>query len=146
MPTVTATLPAGWRALDVTLDGERSYPAVVRLDNGSQPMTDTHALGWAGNPIPRWNGWVAFPLFDREAVEAMRADFDAWRTAEIERWGSPESDVLRWDGDTVLIDSAQYAAEPGYTPERIDGEIGPDGVMRWCVGGCSWTWAAMDDE
>lgn len=111
---------------------EDQFPCVVRLSDGSQPMTDTNWLGWKGDPIPRWNGFVAYPEFDRAAVEKMAALF-----------ASEGDEQIEWDGDTVILHSPEYADDPDYEPERIEPTV-IDGVQRWDIGGCRWTWTEVD--
>lgn len=164
------TTARAYRALDLTLDGETRYPAIVALSDGSQPMTDTRALGWAGDPIPRWNGWVAFPLFDRETVETIKDEcadmLAAGYDTDYLTW-EPRCSICGEDGGAagtsmagyvhkygptthpyapaVLLSSTVYEADAAlagetYEPERIEPEI-IDGTPRWCIGGCSWTWS-----
>lgn len=126
-----------YRAVAVTIDGETAYPAVVALDpGGRQSMTDP-SLGWRGDDIPRWNGWIAAPLFDRATVDQLMAD---WARDAAD---NPDNDMLAWSADTVILTRGAYAAEPDYAPERIEPES-VDGVPRWCVGGCCYVWSVAD--
>lgn len=136
---MTATAAPAYRALAVTLGGDGpTYPAVVELGDGSQPLTDS-GLGWRGDPVPRWNGWIAEPLFDRATVERIAAE-----CADINARYGAESDYLEWDGDTVILRNPQYERE-GWTPERIAPRV-IDGTPRWSIGAYSWTWAETGSE
>lgn len=134
-----------YRALEVTIDGEIAYPCVVALGDGSQPMTDTARLGWAGDPIPRWNGWIAYPLFDRATVERIMADMGEWPDSDRFAWANGPAGVVRdgsWSEDPALI----LTHGPDYeTSERIEPED-IDGTPRWCVGGCSWVWSEYESD
>lgn len=81
----------------------------------------------------RWNGWVAAPFFDREAVDRIIAASD-----------DPEADVFHWEGDTLVQHRTQYEAY-GEPDERIEPTL-IEGVKRWCVGGFSWTWYEVEPE
>jgi hypothetical protein len=121
------------------------YPCLVQVGDGTQSMSDP-SLGWDGNPIPRWNGWVADPLFDRPTAEAIIAACHADREA----FGNDAADRFEWDGDTLLVYASPYedeaieAGEP-FEPERIDPIIDPNGTPRWDIGGCSWCWSVEED-
>lgn len=135
-PTPASIAPdrlAGWREIKVTLGiSDEEFPCLVRLGDGRQPMTDTRVLGWEGDPIMRWNGFVAYPLFDQPTVERIIE----W----CKREGAP--DQIEWDGSVVLLSSTDYPDDPPERIEPTDTPLGP----RWCVGGCSWTWSEVRDE
>lgn len=125
-----------YRALDVEILDEGPFPALVALGDGTQALSDP-SLGWQGNSIPRWNGWVAEPLFDRETVESIRASI-ARDIAD----GFTDADMLSWDGDVLLL---TRPSEPDWQGERIAPEI-IDGIPRWAVGAYSWCWSEAETE
>lgn len=115
----------------VELGESEIYPAVVRLGDGSQPMTDAR-LGWRGDRVPRWNGFVAEPLFDRPTVERIAADLPV----------GEEQYRIEFDGDVAVLRNAAYEAE-GSAPERV----APDADGRYAIGRTSWVWTeAGPDE
>jgi hypothetical protein len=79
-------------------------------------------------PDHRWNGW-AMPSFPREQVERI-----------IARFGQPGQTTFTWDGDVLLVHEADYAEEPGYTPERVT----PDAAGNYPLGAGSWTWSEVE--
>lgn len=130
-----------YASIEVGLDEDGPYPCVVALSDGSQPMTDPQ-LGWIGNRIPRWNGFVAFPLFDRPTVERIAANLAKSHAT------NPDDSYLTWDGDTVVLHDGvaeqDAVTDPegwgDYEPERIEPQV-VEGVQRWDIGGCSWVWS-----
>jgi hypothetical protein len=74
----------------------------------------------------RWNGWLN-PLFDRDAVDALRY----WINASTAQYAEDDGCVtLEWDGDTLVVTE--------YVDERYRIEPNSDGL--YAVGCYGWTW------
>lgn len=121
----------------VTIDGTNVYPCVMGMDSRT-------------GDIQRWNGFVGFPLFDRETAERVVRDVTADNEPHY-----VEGDRFIWEGDVLLQFSWDCEPSPtpdndayGYTRRLIEPtEIWTPGEPRWCIGGYEWTWAlATADE
>lgn len=104
--------------LKVAIDEMPSFWAAVQLDEQGY--------------IPRWNGFVAAPLFSRT------------ETQRIIDWITADEDAMTqivWDGDAVVITRDDF----DYEPERIEKSV-LDGIDRWSIGAYSWTWYAAPER
>src|SRR5262245_5779349 len=86
--------------------GEYRFPCIVALGDGTQD-TSNPALGWTGDPIPRWNGWVAAPLFDRATVDRIAAMLDEDRALPH----GEDQPYIEWYGESVIIREPVYEAD-----------------------------------
>ena len=81
--------------------------------------------------VNRWNGW-AVPIVTKATAEQIVADMNATRDPSDE-----DSDVLTWDGATIVRHQPAYADEADYTPERTDAD--DDG--NYCIS-FDWCWSS----
>ena len=112
--------------LQVGIGDDGPFDAVVTLA-GIPPM---YARG-----IPRWNGWIAEPRFDRATVDRIAAMLERDRAD-----GSPSR--IEWDGATAILhDDGAEQDWPDQSPERI----APDPDGRYAIGAYSWCWYEWDE-
>lgn len=119
--------------LRVGIGGDGPYDAVVALPTGPLPVGAMRITDIRG--IPRWNGWIAEPTFDRTTVDRIAAMLDRDRAAGL------ESDRIVWraDGSTLTLDRP---SEPDWPGEII----APNAAGRYAIGAFSWCWYEWDAE
>jgi hypothetical protein len=117
----------------VTIDGEDVYPCLMGMDTRT-------------GDIQRWNGFVAFPLFDKATAERVVAD-----VIRDNAPGYVEADRFLWEGDTLVQFSwdcePQHGDEAYHYVRRL---IEPTTLWspdpRYCIGGYEWTWALANAD
>jgi hypothetical protein len=119
----------GWVSIG-DADARHTYPAFIGLDE-------------RGNTID-WNGWIAFPFFDRATVERVVNDVNA---------EEGNTTRFRWHGETIIeirLDVIQDEPLDGgldfIEPEQVfvpatDRHGGWDIRRLWCIGQQSWVWS-----
>lgn len=94
-----------------------------------------------GAPYPRtilWNGWIAFPFFDRRTAQLIVDEIN----------GDPaNTDRFRWEGDILILEHIEED-DPAYREEQIEltailtreGQV----TYGYVIGGMSWVWEEGD--
>ncbi|SRR6266545_703202 len=105
-------------------------PARVEIDEGPGPY-DAEIL-----VDQRWSGWV-IPRFTRAVAQRVAADITTTNTAPHVH--PLDAEVLRFDGDDVLLVRA-----PGTAEEEVLERVEPDADGRYGIGGFRWCWSRTE--